>query len=272
MKESGSAANVAESANLRSASDPLHQATAMSRDTPTEAMGFHTTHWTVVLTAGAGKDTVATEALANLCSSYWYPLYAFVRRSGLNRHDAEDLTQGFFYSFLRRDSLAQVNPQAGKFRSYLLASLKNFMANERRRSQAQRRGAGVQEVSLDAEAAETRYLAEPADNLTPDLLFERRWAFTVLDQVLERLRHEYTQRDKAALFDDLRALLPGDAASVPRPELAARHGMSVGALDVALHRLRQRFGVLLREQVVRTVSSPDEVGEELRYLISVLGA
>src|SRR5215472_12630092 len=132
-------------------------------DLPTEAMGFHTAHWTVVLAAQAGHDTSAAEALASLCSTYWYPLYAFVRRSGYNRHDAEDLTQGFFYSFLRRESLTHVNPLAGKFRSYLLTCLKHFMANERRRAQTQRRGGGVQEIPFDTEEAETRYLAEPAD-------------------------------------------------------------------------------------------------------------
>jgi len=240
-------------------------------DVPTTALGFHTTHWTAVLTAQTGQDAAAGEALASLCSTYWYPLYAFIRRSGFGCHDAEDLTQGFFYSFLRRDSLTNVSPLAGKFRSYLLACLKHFLANERRRTQAQRRGAGVPEIPLDGETAETRYLAEPADYLTPDVLFERRWAFTVLDRALEDLRQEYVQRNKGALFDDLRDLLPGDAASLSHAELAARHGLSVGALDVALHRFRQRFGVLLREQVVRTVSSRDEVDEELRYLVSLLG-
>jgi RNA polymerase sigma-70 factor (ECF subfamily) len=241
-------------------------------DLATEAMGFHTTHWTVVLGARSGNGPGAEEALASLCSTYWYPLYAFIRRSGFTRHDAEDLTQSFFYSFLRRDSLTNVSPLAGKFRSYLLTCLKHFLINERRRNETQRRGGGAPPIALDGDAAETRYQAEPADNVTPDVLFERRWAFTVLDHVLEELRQEYVQRDKGALFDDLRGLLPGDAAGVPRAELAARHDMSVGALDVALHRLRQRFGILLREQVVRTVSSPAEVDEELRYLVSVLGS
>jgi len=238
---------------------------------PTEAMGFHTTHWTVVLGARSGNAPGAAEALAMLCSTYWYPLYAFIRRSGFSCHDAEDLTQGFFASFLGRDSLMRVSPLAGKFRSYLLACLKNFLANERRRAEAQRRGAGGKAIPLDSNDAEKRYQTEPADNVTPDVLFDRRWAYTVLDRVLESLRQEYLQRDKVALFDDLRALLPGNAAGISRPELAERHGMSVGALDVALHRLRQRFGALLREQVVRTVSSPAEVEEELRHLVSVLG-
>jgi RNA polymerase sigma-70 factor (ECF subfamily) len=241
-------------------------------DFATEAMGFHTTHWTVVLGARSENGPAAAEALASLCSTYWYPLYAFIRRSGFTRHDAEDLTQGFFHSFLKRDLLTNVSPLAGKFRSYLLTCLKHFLSNERRRNQTQRRGDGVQPIPLDGDTAETRYQAEPADNVTPEVLFERRWAYTVLDHVLEELRREYVQRDKGALFDDLRALLPGDAAGVSRAELAVRHGMSVGAVDVALHRLRQRLGVLLREQVVRTVSSPAEVDEELRYLVSVLGS
>jgi RNA polymerase sigma-70 factor (ECF subfamily) len=241
-------------------------------DLPTEAMGFQTTHWTVVLAARAEGGGAAGEALEDLCATYWFPLYAFIRRDGFNRHDAEDLTQGFFHSFLRHDSLAKVSPACGKFRSFLLACLKHFLANERRRTQAQRRGAGVREVPLDGDEADKRYLAEPADNLTPEVLFERRWAFTVLDRVLENLRQEYIQRDKGALFDELRALLPGNPLTVSRADLAARHGMSVGAVDVALHRLRQRFGLLLREEVVRTVSRPEEVEEELRYLISVLGA
>jgi RNA polymerase sigma-70 factor (ECF subfamily) len=160
----------------------------------------------------------------------------------------------------------------GKFRSYLLTCLKHFLANERRRAQTQRRGGGVREIPFDTEEAETRYQAEPADNVTPDVLFERRWAFTVIDRVLESLRQEYVQRDKGALFDDLRGLLPGDGVVGSRAELAVRHGMSAGALDVALHRFRQRFGALLHEQVVRTVSSPDEVEPELRYLVSVLGS
>src|SRR5215831_10968421 len=182
------------------------------KDFPTEAMGFHTTHWTVVLGARSGNGPAAAEALASLCSTYWYPLYAFIRRSGFNRHDAEDLTQSFFFSFLKRDSLTNVSPLAGKFRSYLLTCLKHFLSNERRRNEAQRRGAGVQPIPLNGDAAETRYQTEPTDNVTPDVLFERRWAYTVLDHVLEELRQEYVQRDKGALFNDLRGLLPGDAA------------------------------------------------------------
>jgi RNA polymerase sigma-70 factor (ECF subfamily) len=236
----------------------------------TNAGAFDTTHWTVVLAARDKDGTVAREALASLCSSYWYPLYAFVRRQGSSPHEAEDLTQEFFYRFLERHSLENVQPAAGKFRSYLLVCLKHFMANERRRKQAQRRGAGVQVVPLDSGVADTWYLAEPSHAITPEVLFERRWAFAVLNLAMEELRREYVQRGKAELFEQFRGFLPGDAPSAPRAELAARHGLSPGAVDVAVHRFRQRFGVLLREQVARTVSSAAEVEEELRHLISVL--
>ena len=241
-------------------------------EAPATAAGFHTTHWTVVLAAGQQHDTAGREALAALCSTYWYPIYAYLRRSGCAPHDAEDLTQEFFSGFLRRDSLANVSPMLGKFRSYLLVCLKHFMSNERRRSQAQRRGAGVQVVPLDSGTADTRYLAEPSHHITPEVLFERRWAFAVVDLAMKELQRDYIQRGKGELFEQLRGFLPGDAPSVPRAELASRHEMSPGAVDVAVHRFRQRFGDLLREQVARTVSSAAEVEEELRHLISVLSA
>jgi len=234
---------------------------------------FQTTHWSVVLAARDQPDgTVAREALASLCSTYWYPLYAFIRRQGESSYDAEDLTQEFFYRFLDGDPLRDVTPAAGKFRSFLLACLKHFLANERRRERAQRRGVGVRVVPLDGGTAETRYLSEPADRVTPEVLFERRWAFTVLERAMEELLREYVQRGKAELFQDLRGFLPGDAANAPRAELAAKHGISIGAVDVAIHRVRQRFGALLRQEVVRTVSSVDEVEDELRYLIAALSA
>lgn len=232
---------------------------------------FHTTHWSVILAARNQDDgTVAREALASLCSTYWYPLYAFIRRNGFAPHDAEDLTQEFFYNFLRRDSLTNVNPVAGKFRSYLLACLKHFLSNQRRDRQTQRRGGGIQVVSLDGDAADSRYLIEAADHLTPDLLFEQRWALTVLDQAMKELQREYVQRASSDMFEDLRGFLVSGKGTVPRPELAKKYGITPGAIDVAIHRLRHRFGVLLREQILRTVSSPNEVEEELRYLISII--
>jgi RNA polymerase sigma-70 factor (ECF subfamily) len=235
-------------------------------------MGFHTTHWTVVLAARAGEGTAAKAALADLCSTYWYPLYAFIRRRGSGPQEAEDLTQEFFCRFLERNALAAVEPAAGKFRSFLLACLKNFLANERERAQARRRGGGCAVVSLDSLEGETRYTSGPVDNLSPDALFERRWALAMVERTLEILRQECGAGAKRQQFEELQGFLPGGHGSVSRAELAAKRGVSVGAIDVAIHRLRQRFGVLLREQVAQTVSSEAEVEDELRYLVSVLGS
>jgi RNA polymerase sigma factor (sigma-70 family) len=238
----------------------------------TSAMGFHTTHWTVVLDARDEQGNAGQEALATLCATYWYPLYAFIRRQGSSPHEAEDLTQEFFRQFLERNALARVQPSAGKFRSFLLACLKNFLANERDRAQAQRRGGGSTLLPLDASDAETRYSLEPADHLTPEAVFEKRWAYAVLEQTMAELRREYSSELKRAQFEELEGFLPGGRERGTRAELASRRGVSVGAIDVAIHRLRQRFGALLREQVAQTVSSEAEVEEELRYLISVLGS
>ncbi len=240
-------------------------------DPPATAAGFHTTHWSVVLAARAKDASSGKEALASLCSSYWYPLYAFIRRQGSSRDEAEDLTQEFFYRFLERNSLAYVQPAAGKFRSFLLACLKNFLANERERAHAQRRGSGQPLVPLDSTDAETRYSLEPADQRTSEAVFERRWAFAVLERTMNELRREYSTAEKRELFDDLQGFLPGGRGDVSRAELATKRAVSVGAIDVAVHRLRQRFGALLRKQVAQTVSSDAEVEEEIRYLISVIG-
>ena len=233
-------------------------------------MGFHTTHWTVVLAARDKSGCGASEALATLCSTYWYPLYAFIRRRDSSPHEAEALTQEFFLRFLDSHALEKVQPGAGKFRSFLLVCLKNFLANERERARAQRRGGGYSFLHLDAGEAETRYSLEPADNLTPDAVFQRRWAFAVLERTIRELGHEYEREEKQLLFEELQGFLPGGQGSVSRAELAAKRGVTAGAIDVAVHRLRQRFGILLREQVAQTVSSIDEVEEEIRYLISVL--
>jgi RNA polymerase sigma-70 factor (ECF subfamily) len=223
------------------------------------------------LTAAAADDgTVAREALASLCSAYWYPLYAFIRRQGSSPHEAEDFTQEFFFRFLERHALGSVHPAAGKFRSFLLACLKNFLANERERANTQRRGGGQPLVSLDGVDAETRYSLEPADQRTPDAIFDRRWAFAILERTVQGLRQEYSTGEKRELFEALQGFLPGGKGSVSRAELAAKRGISIGAIDVAVHRLRQRFGALLREQVAQTVSSEAEVEEEIRYLRSVL--
>jgi RNA polymerase sigma-70 factor (ECF subfamily) len=240
-------------------------------DVPATAIGFHTTHWTMVLAARQQDGEAGRQALASLCSTYWYPLYAFIRRQGSSPHEAEDLTQGFFCHFLEKNPLLNVQPSAGKFRSFLLVCLKNFLANERERANAQRRGGGQPLASLDGGDAETRYALEPADHQTPEAVFERRWAFAVLERTMQDLRQEYSTGEKRELFDDLQGFLPGGQGSVSRAELASQQGVSAGAIDVAVHRLRQRFGALLRQQVAQTVSSDAEVEEEIRHLISVIG-
>ena len=239
-------------------------------ESPATAAGFHTTHWTMVLAARDRDGATAREALSNLCLTYWYPLYAFSRRQGASPHEAEDLTQEFFFRFLERNSLGNVQPTAGKFRSFLLTCLKNFLANERERANAQRRGGGKTIVPLDSGDAETRYSLEPADQQTPDAAFERRWAFAVLERTMKELRREYSTDEKRKQFDDFQGFLPGGQGNVSRTELATKRGISVGAIDVAIHRLRQRFGTLLRQQVAQTVSSEAEVEEEIRYLIAVI--
>jgi RNA polymerase sigma-70 factor (ECF subfamily) len=242
------------------------------KDIPATVLGFRTTHWATVLTARDKDGPAAQTALASLCATYWYPLYAFIRRQGMSPHEAEDLTQDFFYRFLERHGLENVQPARGKFRSFLLTCLKNFLANERERSTAQRRGGGHQLLSLNCDEGETRYSLEPTDHRTPEDMFERRWAFAVLDKTMQNLRQEYSENGKEDLFDDLESFFPGSYRAASRAELAVKRGVTVGAIDVAVHRMRQRFRVLLREQVARTVSSETEIEDEIRYLISVIGS
>jgi len=240
-------------------------------DVPTAAIGFHTTHWTLLL-AAREEHAADGEALTKLCSSYWPPVYAFIRRNGATPHEAEDLTQEFFYRILQRDWLARVHPAGGKFRSYLLACVKNFLANERDKVLAQRRGGGQNPIPLERQDAETRYLFEPADPLTPDMVFERRWVYQMLERTLEALHHEYARTNRLDWFEDLQGFLPGGKEVATRAELAQKRGVGANAIDVAVHRLRQRFGALLRKMVAETVASDAEVDDEIRHLMSVLSA
>jgi RNA polymerase sigma-70 factor (ECF subfamily) len=238
---------------------------------PRSDAAFHTTHWSVVLAARDREDPAARDALARLCSAYWYPLYCFVRCRGVGPHDAEDLTQEFFCRFLERNSLLNVSPMGGKFRSFLLTCLKNFLANEWQREHAQRRGGGQSVISLDGTEAETRFSLEPAEQVTPEALYEKHWALTVLDRTMQALQQDYAARKQSALFEELKGFLPGGSGGESRAESAARRGVSVGAIDVAVHRLRKRFGELLREEIAQTVSSKPEVDDEIKYLIGVVG-
>ena len=227
---------------------------------------FPTTQWNLVLIAGQGSSQESQEALATLCRTYWYPLYGFVRRQGYSPDEARDLTQGFFTRLLEKRYLRDYQRERGRFRSFLLASLKHFLANERDWARAQKRGGGVSSLSLETliETGEHRYSLEPRSNLTPEKIFERQWALTVLDQVLLQLREN---RDD---FERLKGFLIGDEARIPYRQLADDLGTTEGALKVSVHRLRRRFREVLREKISHTVSDAAEVQEEIRYLMAIV--
>jgi RNA polymerase sigma factor (sigma-70 family) len=230
---------------------------------------FVTTHWSVVLSAGRSGTPRAAEALQRLCQAYWYPLYAYVRRRGYSPHDAQDLTQGFFARLLERHAMAKVDPAKGKFRSFLLASMNHFLADEWDKGRAQKRDAG-HPISLDLASAETRYLQQSDETLTAEKTFERRWALTLLEQVYERLRQDYKREGKGDLFETLRFSLMGERSAVPYADLARRLRMNEGAVKVAVHRVRQNYRKRLRAQIAETVATPEEVEEELRCLLRAL--
>src|SRR5262245_4896562 len=231
---------------------------------------FATTHWSVVLAAGGGGSPQADLALADLCHTYWYPLYAFVRRKGHSAHDAQDLTQAFFARLLEKNYVAQANRDRGRFRTYLLAALTHFLADEWDKERRLKRGGGREIISFDAASAEERYLLEPVDRFDAARLYERRWVTTLFDKVLARLEQEFHDTGKAGLFDELKdSLLAEDAAS-PYAEAGARLGMKVDAVKQAVHRMRRRYRELFREEIAQTVAGPDEVEDELKHLFAVL--
>ena len=239
---------------------------------PTKQAQFATTHWSVVLAAGQNSSPAAGEALDRLCRTYWYPLYAFVRRSGRDVPEAEDLTQEFFARLLQKDFPAGITPAGGKFRSYLLAALKNFLVNEWASRQTAKRGGGKVILSLEDLGAEARYQSEPADQATPDRLFERRWASALLDQVRQSLKKEYAAEGKDRLFESLRASLTGAAPLIPYDALGRQLGMSEGAVKTAVYRLRKRYGELLRLEIAQTVDRPEDIEDEIRCLIAATGS
>lgn len=234
------------------------------------AREFATTRWSVVMAAGAPTSSRSEEALAQLCQAYWYPLYAYVRRQGHSAHDAQDLTQEFFARLLEKNYLAAVNRDKGRFRSFLLAALKHFLANEWDKARALKRGGGQEIIHLDAHDAETRYSLEPKELLSADKIYERRWAMLLLDRVLNRLREEQVAAGKGEQFDLLKTCLLGERSSVPYLELAGQLRMTEGNVKVTVHRLRQRYRELLRAEIAETVASPADVDEELRQLFAAL--
>ena len=233
---------------------------------------FNTTHWSIVLACVSDDENnaQAQEALAKLFRTYWYPLYAYVRRRGYGEHDAEDLVQGFCAHLQEKHGLAKADPQRGKFRTFLLSSLQNFLANEEARARAQKRGGGREMIFLDAEDAHARYRLEPAHKLTPEAIFETRWAHAVLEETLAGLRSDFIARGKQRLFDGLASFLSGDEPGNSYQQAATRLGLPLSAIKTTVHRLRQNYRTKLREEIGRTVSAPGEIDDELRYLRRVL--
>lgn len=237
-----------------------------------KAAAFSTTHWSVVLTAGQDNLEGAAVALEQLCRKYWHPIYAFIRRRGSGPHEAEDLTQGFFAHLLEMETLKKADQRKGKFRTFLLAALTKFLSNEWDKRQTLKRGGRSQIISLDEAQAEELYHLEPVEPASPEKLFDRRWAATLLDGVLARLREEYRAGGKSELLTQLEPGLTQEAAPGRYADWSRALGMSEGAVRVALHRMRRRFGELLREEIAQTVASPAEVDEEIRHLFEAISA
>jgi DNA-directed RNA polymerase specialized sigma24 family protein len=232
---------------------------------------FATTQWSIVVAAGRGATAESRQALAVLCSAYWFPLYAFVRRSGHSVSDAEDLTQAFFGRFLEKHDVAAADRHRGKFRSFLLAAMQHFLSNQRDREHAQKRGGGRQPLPLDFASGESRYQNEPCHALTAEKLFQQQWAVALLNRVLAALRLQYTEAGKDRLFDGLKACLAAGGPEARYSDLAADLGMTEGAVKVAAHRLRHRYRDLLREAIAETVATPQEVEDEIRDLFGAFG-
>ena len=226
----------------------------------------------LVLEAGRRSSPQATEALATLCEAYWRPLYAYVRQRGHSVDDAQDLTQEFFVRLLDKRTLQVADRERGRFRSFLLASLKNFLANEWRRDAAEKRGGGRSVISLDFDDGEGCYRLEPSHNQTPERIFERQWALTLLDRALTKLRAEFDVAGKTELFGRLKMFLGGSESTVPYRELGRQLDMSEGAVKVAVHRMRRRYRALLREEIQHTVAAPEDVDEELGQLFDILAS
>jgi len=232
---------------------------------------FSTTNWSVVLEA-QGRSPAAQEALEKLCHTYWRPVYSFIRREGTGHEEAEDLTQAFFALLLQRRNFDDIRKEKGRLRSYLLTSLKHFLVSQHRRAVTAKRGKGQQPVPLEELAAVGRADIEPADHLSADRIYERRWALTLMEQVLRRLKDEYCTAGNAALFDSLKQLLPDELGTPSRAEIALQLGMTDNALRQAFHRFRHRYQVLLREEISHTVAIASDIEDELRHLIAVLRA
>lgn len=231
---------------------------------------FRTTRWSRVLRAGDPARPDADAALAQLCRDYWYPLYAYARRCGLAVPDAQDATQGFFTHLLEADTLVRARSDLGRFRTFLLGAMSHYLANQRRQHAAKKRGGGVPPLSLDELSAEARYHREPADPLTPESQFERSWAFSLIERVFTRLGEDYARAGRSELFANLRPFLTADSARPGYDALARNLGLSTAAVGTAIHRMRRRYGELLREEIAHTVADPKEIEQEIAHLIAVV--
>jgi RNA polymerase sigma-70 factor (ECF subfamily) len=237
---------------------------------PASAREFTTTHWSVVLAANDGESTQAHTALAQLCRTYWYPLYAFVRRKGHSPHDAQDLTQAFFARLLEKRYIEQADRERGRFRTFLITALTHFLADEWDKARRLKRGGGREIISLDAASAEERYRLEPLDQLDAAKLYERRWVTTLFDQVLARLEQEFRDSGKGELFDQLKGSLLAEERGLSYAEVGARLSLTESAIKQTVHRMRRRYRELFREEIGQTVASPGEVDDELKHLFAVL--
>ena len=245
-----------------------HSAPPESSSANVPRPAFVTTHWSLELSARNQDSSKSSDALEALCRTYWFPLYAFVRRQGRSPHDAQDLTQEFFTRLLEKGYLNSATQEKGRFRTFLLVALKRFLANEWDKQHAQKRGGSARIIPIDPELAESRFVAGPAHELQPDLLFDRQWAVTLLDHTMTRLRDEYISTGRAKLFELLRGCLAKDESALPYTEIAARLNLTEPAVKMAVQRLRARYREILRAEIADTVAGPEEVEEEIRHLFS----
>lgn len=233
---------------------------------------FDTTQWSVVVAAGSDQTTLSRNALAQLCETYWFPLYAYVQRRGYPREEAQDLTQEFFTRLIEKNALKKAKRDLGRFRSFLLTSMNNFLADQWDKAKAQKRGGGMSPISLDFVSAEGHPVFEPAHNITPEKLYERQWALTVLDTVLNRLSEEYTESGKQDLFQGLKPVLTSGKGVVSYQDLAVKLGISEGAIKVAAHRLRKKYRVKLKGVIAQTVANKEDIEDEIQHLFAALAS
>ena len=245
---------------------------ASSPDPASGDLHFDTTHWSLVVAAGHRSSADSEAAMAELCQTYWYPLYAYIRRRVTDVNEAQDLTQGFFARLLEKNDLAAAQPERGRFRAFLLTSFKNFLSNEWDKLRALKRGGGQALISLDFESGETQFCLEPSHDLTPDRLYDRQWTLTLLKRVLDRLRDESTRTGREQHFEHLKEFITGQPDEGGYADVAVRLGMTAGAAKVAAHRLRQRYRALLRSEIAQTVADPKQVDDEIRNLFATFSS